>query len=511
MGGNTINFAKHFRAVHAVEIDPRRCEFLRHNVERVLGPRHNVRCHCGDFTAELGRQLEQDIVFFDPPWGGLGYKKQAVVPLFLSGINLSKICCDLQGRAAYIVLKVPINFDFVNFTAETSRTLEQLFLQEMFAEYNQRRAKFTLVVLRFRAPPAAKRKQPSASAAVADAGGGGTKRPKPDDDPTAHNAERYDIKTKQARGGKTDREVLRERVSDPTYPLKRYHNTVKRELINRFALRAAHVLDIASGRGGDLSKWVDAGVLRVTGLDVAASEVAEATERYNGMVQKGTNWSEQRARHGGAAAAQALVAEYREYAKVGKEELPLKDGVFDAITIMFAFHYFFQNMKTLDQVLADVGRCLRPGGYFFGTMPDGQRVLELLDGRPEFTNSFLKLAQRWEGVRKPIGSLYAFGIKNTVTEDVGEAENLEYLAMLDSFLPAMAKRHGLHVVTELQAPGLEALLDEQDVASAAPFKHFAPSRAQPAWSRQGAGQPHIADVDLQKASWVNCCFVFQKR
>ena len=42
-----------------------------------------------------------------------------------------------------------------------------------------------------------------------------------------------DRAAESARYHKTDREVLRERVSDPTYPLKRYHNTVKRELINR--------------------------------------------------------------------------------------------------------------------------------------------------------------------------------------------------------------------------------------------------------------------------------------
>lgn len=33
--------------------------------------------------------------------------------------------------------------------------------------------------------------------------------------------------------------------------------------------------------------------------------------------------------------------------QVGKDSLPLKDGMFDAITIMFAFHYFFESMSML--------------------------------------------------------------------------------------------------------------------------------------------------------------------
>ena len=36
----------------------------------------------------------------------MSYKDQKVVPLFLSDINISKVCCNLQGRTKYIVLKV---------------------------------------------------------------------------------------------------------------------------------------------------------------------------------------------------------------------------------------------------------------------------------------------------------------------------------------------------------------------------------------------------------------------
>lgn len=214
-----------------------------------------------------------------------------------------------------------------------------------------------------------------------------------------------------------------------------------------------------------------------------------------------------------------------------------------------------------------------------------------IDKSRDFKNSCLSIGKRWKGKKKVIGSLYAMGIADTVTQEINGAENLEYLAMLDTFLPgeappafflpfrqprfplcvrrlssaffhfspsriycpsfisstlsfspfhllhascsecmhyamgrcshgqlnacttlwaavAMAKRHGLHVVIDYECPELEALLDEQDVASGARFKHFAPSRCT---NPRTPGSPHISNPDLQKASWVNCCFVFQKK
>lgn len=58
--------------------------------------------------------------------------------------------------------------------------------------------------------------------------------------------------------------------------LKRYHNAVKRELINRFACKGGRLLDLACGRGGDLRKWFDAGLSYVRGYDLSPGEIEEA-------------------------------------------------------------------------------------------------------------------------------------------------------------------------------------------------------------------------------------------
>ena len=126
----------------------------------------------------------------------------------------------------------------------------------------------------------------------------------------AANAERYNAISVKNHEGKTDKEKRDDRIKGVAKTLKDYHNTMKREMINRFARGAAYVLDVASGQGGDLHKWVDAGVLNVTGLDVAKSEVEEATRRYNEMSAQGKTWSYKRKQIGGLSATETLKAEY---------------------------------------------------------------------------------------------------------------------------------------------------------------------------------------------------------
>ena len=87
------------------------------------------------------------------------------------------------------------------------------------------------------------------------------------------------------------------RRSGASYPLRQYHNQVKRMLIDSFVsqTKATHpsgpsvqvrVLDLASGRGGDLNKWNDSGVRQVVGLDISKGECQEANQRFAQMRQQ---------------------------------------------------------------------------------------------------------------------------------------------------------------------------------------------------------------------------------
>jgi 16S rRNA G966 N2-methylase RsmD len=74
VGGNILNFAHYFKYVNGIEIDPIRCQYLQHNVE--LYEFINVNYYSDNAIKLLIEEddLVQDIIFFDPPWGGKDYK-----------------------------------------------------------------------------------------------------------------------------------------------------------------------------------------------------------------------------------------------------------------------------------------------------------------------------------------------------------------------------------------------------------------------------------------------------
>jgi 2-polyprenyl-3-methyl-5-hydroxy-6-metoxy-1,4-benzoquinol methylase len=47
----------------------------------------------------------------------------------------------------------------------------------------------------------------------------------------------------------------------------------------RFANGAESLLDFACGRGGDIWKWIDAGITVVKGIDLSPGEIEEARKR----------------------------------------------------------------------------------------------------------------------------------------------------------------------------------------------------------------------------------------
>lgn len=128
IGGNVFSFMKFFKKVDAIEIDPIKCEMLKHNIS-VLGENYinidNTRVNiiqgnCLDFIIPTqNKKVTQDILFIDPPWGGNSYKDTLNLNLYLQDslgneIELFDIIKMLNSKTKVIVLKVPINYNLSN-------------------------------------------------------------------------------------------------------------------------------------------------------------------------------------------------------------------------------------------------------------------------------------------------------------------------------------------------------------------------------------------------------------
>ncbi len=124
VGGNTYSFGQTFRKVIAYEVDPKRALYLAHNM-KLLGLT-NVTCIHGDILDHvvLDHQQRPDCIFLDPPWGGPEYKQKERVELFLSQKKLAEVCAILARCTRYIAIKVPTNFDEIQFQQDCIHVLE---------------------------------------------------------------------------------------------------------------------------------------------------------------------------------------------------------------------------------------------------------------------------------------------------------------------------------------------------------------------------------------------------
>lgn len=133
IGGNTYSFSKYFKKVQAIEIDYKKFKYLQHNIKCLNTT--NIEIFNDDILNKIN-DLQQDMIFIDPPWGGPNYKEYVYVNLYLSGIDLSKVCEKIQYKTKYIALKVPINFNISEFEKSTSNFLKNVYkntkLRKMF-------------------------------------------------------------------------------------------------------------------------------------------------------------------------------------------------------------------------------------------------------------------------------------------------------------------------------------------------------------------------------------------
>eukprot|EP00741_Cyanophora_paradoxa_P003945 tig00000741_g3837.t1 len=111
-GGCAAALARCFARLTAVEVDASRAADLRHNLRLLLPPSADFEVLAGDYSA-LWRDLRQDVIFLDPPWGGAGYgEKDAIRALPLGSTSVEELAIAARGGyAAVLALRLPRNYD----------------------------------------------------------------------------------------------------------------------------------------------------------------------------------------------------------------------------------------------------------------------------------------------------------------------------------------------------------------------------------------------------------------
>lgn len=112
IGGNTWSFASIAKHVNAVEISELHSTILKNNLDVLECD--NVTVYNKNYV-EIYDTLDQDILFLDPPWGGVDYRNNTV-DLEYAYKGKKYLLSDLLMHLAYlceiIILKLPTNANF---------------------------------------------------------------------------------------------------------------------------------------------------------------------------------------------------------------------------------------------------------------------------------------------------------------------------------------------------------------------------------------------------------------
>jgi len=162
----------------------------------------------------------------------------------------------------------------------------------------------------------------------------------------------------------------------PMFKFRKYHNVIKREIINEFC-RDKTILDLGIGRGGDIDKYKQAGSKKVFGVEPYATNYEQLLQRFPEytITDAVTNMVE-------------FIKTEAQNTKQIVEKVGV-DGV-DIVASFFSLSFFFFPDKPddLKKLVQTISQNLKEGGYFIGTTIDGDKTKALLNSLPDKTFNF---------------------------------------------------------------------------------------------------------------------------
>lgn len=205
---------------------------------------------------------------------------------------------------------------------------------------------------------------------------------------------------------------LEARFKSKIFFMRNFNNWMKSMLISEFigklqdgGVREMKVLDMCGGKGGDLFKWQKGNIAHLICTDIAEVSVNQAQERYNKI--KGR---QSRLFTAEFIACDATHAEQRELYQDKTVQL-------DLTSCQFAFHYCFESLPQAEQMLKNAAECLKPGGYFIGTIPDANEIMRRhrAAGDVKFGNSIYEIKLLFDPENAPLfGAKYDFHLEEVV-------------------------------------------------------------------------------------------------
>ena len=216
------------------------------------------------------------------------------------------------------------------------------------------------------------------------------------------------------------------------YNMRLFHNHVKRMLYDKYANNIENLLDLCSGKGGDIDKWLNNNIINVHGYDIDIDSVNEAKSRLKSKLKY---------KHNNNYNFDVLDLSTN---VLPKPQKPQK--LYNVVSSMFAFHYFFKSKETFETIITTIQNNLIPGGYFIGCLFDGETVNTKLNNPfLDPTRFYIKQKQ----TNDYYGDIFGNCINVYIGETVLDKPTDEYLVNFQHFVILMESKGFVLVETSM--------------------------------------------------------------
>jgi hypothetical protein len=204
--------------------------------------------------------------------------------------------------------------------------------------------------------------------------------------------------------------------------MRRFHNVVKRDMTNAAISDSTNryggiLVDLATGHGGDINKWVYAypKIKTVIGIDESENMIHTArfgSERLPGAIKK-SHGKKHKYDPYPIPDMHFILGDLRsaDIKKTIKDQVHPEIGYkkADNISMHMAIHFMFDKKSSLETFLNNVSSNLSVGGRFYGTMIDADEVHDYLKetivGSSRGDPLIALVTRRYTGRPKAFGSM----------------------------------------------------------------------------------------------------------
>ena len=322
-----------------------------------------------------------------------------------------------------------------------------------------------------------------------------------------------------------------------TTALCNFHNLyVKMMLITKTSRPGDTLIDVACGKGGDFSKWIEAQLSFVFGVDLSKDNIENnidgACARYLNLKKKtktmpsalfiiadsqynirsGENMTDKAKQI--SASVFGTAPKNKSLGKAVEKHYAVGDNGFNITSCQFALHYFFKSNAILHRFIRNVAECTKVGGYFIGTCYDGKRIFNMLNSKKyeDEIERYHNKTKLW-GVTK----LYhedtfdddasSVGYEIKVFQETINQKISEYLVNFD-YLTRIMENYGFQVLSDTDAQNLGlpsgcGLFEDL-------FRQMVSAHPQRRGASSVFGVAHNMTDNEKEISFKNRYFVFKK-